>query len=168
LKRQAQQLRNAFCLEFHKGNYTVSTDKGRLDIAVIHDFLANHSYWSPGISLPVVQRGIENSLCFGLYEQNEQVGFARVITDYTALAYLLDVFILEPYRGQGLGKWLIECIVSHPELRGVRRWMLATRDAHGLYARYGFQPLGQPEVYMAAANPGSSSGEPQPYEEPAQ
>jgi GNAT superfamily N-acetyltransferase len=146
-------------MEFHKGNCTISTDKGRLNIAVIHDFLANRSYWSPGIPLPVVQRGIENSLCFGLYEQDKQIGFARVVTDYSMLAYLLDVFILEPYRGQGLGKWLIECIINHPELHKVRRWMLATRDAHGFYARYGFQPLNQPDVYMAATNPGVSSGQ---------
>jgi GNAT superfamily N-acetyltransferase len=148
-------------MEFHKDTYTVSTDKSRLDVAVIHDFLASRSYWSPGIALSVVQRGIENSLCFGLYGRDVQVGFARVVTDYTVIAYLLDVFILEPYRGQGLGKWLLECVISHPELRNVRRWMLATRDAHGLYARYGFQPLSQPEVYMAATNPGSSSSEPQ-------
>ena len=140
-------------MEYCKGDYTISTDRSRLDVALIHEFLSCRSYWAQGISRGAVERAISHSLCFGVFEGDHQVGFARVITDYAALAYLADVFILEPYRARGLGKWLVECIVSHPELQGLRRWMLATQDAHGLYARYGFEPLTSPERYMVATNP---------------
>jgi GNAT superfamily N-acetyltransferase len=141
-------------VEHRRGNYVISTDKSRLNIMLIHDFLAHRSYWARGVALSVVQRTIEHSLCFGVYQGIEQVGFARVVTDYAVLAYLMDVFVLEPFRGQGLGKWLVECVFAHPELQGLRRWMLATQDAQSLYARYGFGPLSSPQSYMAAANPG--------------
>jgi len=136
-----------------RDGFTISTDKSRLDVAAIHDFLCNSSYWARNVPLPTVQKSIENSLCFGLYDGDRQVGFARVITDYAVFAYLADVFILEAYRGRGLAKWLMACIVSYPELHDLRRWMLATKDAHGLYAQYGFNPLNKPERFMEASRP---------------
>jgi len=136
--------------------FEISTDKTRLDLAMIHDFLANQSYWAAGIPLPVVKKSIENALCFGVYHQGKQVGFARVVTDYATTAYVGDVFILEPYRGRGLGKRLVKAIVDHPELEGLRLWFLGTRDAHGLYKKYGFKKVAETplmERLMAILNP---------------
>jgi GNAT superfamily N-acetyltransferase len=135
-----------------RGEYLISTDKSRLNLGVVHDFLST-SYWAVGVPLEVVKRSIENSLVFGVYEGEEQVGFARVVTDYATFAYLADVFVLEPHRRRGLGKWLIEAVVSHPDLRGLRRWMLATGDAHELYRKYGFAGLGRPEIFMEIHTP---------------
>jgi GNAT superfamily N-acetyltransferase len=132
---------------------TIDTDKSRLDLAVIHGFLTT-SYWAKGIPRETVERSIEGSLCFGVYEGPRQVGFARVITDSATFAYLADVFILESHRGRGLSRRLMDAIVAHPSLQGLRRWMLATRDAHGLYARYGFKPLAAPDRMMELHNPG--------------
>ena len=140
-------------LECTRNGYTISTDKSRLDVPAIHDFLANSSYWARNEPLSTVQKSIENSLCFGIYAGEAQVGFARVITDYAVFAYMADVFILEAHRGRGLGKWLVACIVSHPELQNLRRWVLATKDAHGLYAQVGFNPLSKPERFMEASQP---------------
>jgi len=141
-------------IECSRDGFTISTDKIRLDVPAIHDFLAHSSYWARNVPLSTVQKSIENSLCFGIYDGGDrQVGFARVITDYAVFAYLADVFILEAYRGRGLAKWLMACIVSHPELQNLRRWMLATKDAHGLYAQYGFNPLSKPERFMEASQP---------------
>lgn len=126
----------------------ISTDKSRLQPEVIHDYLCNHSYWAKGIPMEMVLKSIENSIAFGVYDQEKQVGFARVTSDKATFAYLADVFILEEYRGQGLSKWLMESIFKHPDLQGLRRWVLATRDAHGLYAQYGFTPLDAPENFM--------------------
>lgn len=123
-----------------RGDYTISTDPGRLDITAIHRFLTR-SYWAPGVALTVVERAIENSLCFGLFHGAEQVGFARVITDKATFAYLSDVYVLEPHRGKGLSKWLMEIITGHAELQGLRRFMLNTKDAHGLYRQFGFTAL---------------------------
>ncbi len=139
--------------EWRRGAYLISTDKRKLDLAVVHGFLAT-SYWAAGISIEVVERSVEHSLAFGVYEDNRQVGFARVITDRATFAYLADVFILEPWRGKGLGTWLIEVVLSHPELQGLRRWMLATRDAHELYRKAGFTSMASPERFMEIANPG--------------
>ena len=138
--------------ELRRGEYLISTDKSRLDLGVVHDFLST-SYWAVGVPLEVVERSIENSLVFGVYGGEEQVGFARVVTDYATFAYLADVFVLESHRGRGLGKWLIEAVVSHPDLRGLRRWMLATGDAHELYRKYGFAGLGRPEIFMEIHTP---------------
>jgi GNAT superfamily N-acetyltransferase len=141
-------------IEYHRGNFTISTAKELLDIQIIQDYLANDAYWAKGIPISIVEKSIENSLCFGVYDQErEQVGFARVISDYATYAYISDVFILEAQRGKGLAKWLMECIMAHPDLQGLRRWNLATRDAHGLYARYGFTPLRFPERWMEITNP---------------
>jgi GNAT superfamily N-acetyltransferase len=123
--------------EWIRGHFRVSTDRRRLDLDVIHGFLSR-SYWAEGIPRDVVERSIGNSLPFGVYDEDRQVGFARVVTDRATFAYVADVFVLEEYRGRGLSKWLMECILAHPELQELRRWQLSTRDAHGLYARYGF------------------------------
>ena len=139
-------------LEYVNGEFTISTDRARLDLPTIHQFLAN-SYWASNIPLAVVEKSIQNSLCFGVYQGRTQVGFARVISDYATFAYLVDVFILEPYRGQGLAKWLMQCILAHPELQGLRRWMLMTRDAHSLYRQYGFQSPTTFDRYMEIVNP---------------
>ena len=139
--------------EWQKGEFLISTDKLRLDLEVIHDFLANQSYWAQGRDREVIKRGIENSLNFGVYHRDRQIGFARVVTDYATFAWLADVFVLEEYRGQGIGKWLIEVILSHPRLQGFRRWALATKDAHELYRRFGFDELRRPERWMERPDP---------------
>lgn len=123
--------------EWRRDDYTISTDRDRLDLDMIHGFLSG-SYWAPGRSRARVETGIENSLPFGLYHFDEQVGFARVITDYVVLAFLSDVFVLDAHRGKGLGTWLVEVVTNQPELQSVRRWLLGTRDAHGLYRKFGF------------------------------
>ena len=127
--------------------YDISTDPGRLQLDAIHAYLTR-SYWSPGIPKELVARAIANSMCFGLYLGDEQVGFARVVTDKSSFAYLADVYVLEAHRGQGLSKRLVAEIQAHPELQGLRRFLLATRDAHGLYAQFGFKPLSAPERLM--------------------
>lgn len=135
-------------IEHQRGGYTISTDPGRLDLDAIHGYLSGESYWAQGRPRDVMQRALEHSLCFGVYAGDEQVGLARVVTDYATFAWLCDVFILEAHRGKGLGKWLIECVASHPQLQGLL-FCLATRDAHGLYQRYGgFEPMQSPERWM--------------------
>ena len=133
------------------GRFLISTDRSKLDVEVIHRFLTR-SYWAEGIPLETVTRAIENSLCFGVYNGNEQAGFARVVSDFATYAYLADVFILEPYRERGLGKELIASVMAHPELQGLRRWSLGTRDAHGLYAQFGFTALENPSRMMEIAD----------------
>ncbi len=144
--------------ERRRDRYLITTDKTRLDLRVIHGFL-RRSYWAAGIPLEVVERSIRNSLTFGLFCAEEQVGFARVVTDRATFAYLADVFVLEGHRGRGLGGWLMETVLSHPELQGLRRWMLATADAHGLYERYGFTALKAPESFMERHAPDVSTNE---------
>lgn len=134
-------------VEFRRGSCLVSTDRRKLDLDVIHSFLTN-CYWCPGIPRAVVARSIRGSLCFGVYVDKRQVGFARVITDYATYGYLADVFILEGHRGHGLSKWMMQCIMRHPALQNLRRWSLVTRDAHGLYEQYGFVRPARPERYM--------------------
>jgi len=125
-----------------------STDRARLDIDAIHDFLSHESYWVPDIRREFVERGIANSLCFGAYDGARQLAFARVVTDGAGFAYLCDVFVVQEARGRGLGKRLMDFVFAHPDLQRVRRFMLATRDAHGLYAQYGFAPLANPARIM--------------------
>jgi GNAT superfamily N-acetyltransferase len=127
--------------------YDISTDPSRLQLDAIHAYLTR-SYWSPGVPKDVVARGIANSLCFGIHLGDSQVGFARVITDKASFAYLADVYVLEEHRGQGLSKRLVGEILAHPELRGLRRFLLATADAHGLYAQFGFGALARPQDMM--------------------
>jgi len=132
--------------------YSISTDASRLDAGAIHAYLAQ-SYWSPGIPRSTVERAIANSLCFGVFKGAEQVGFARVVTDRATFAYLADVFILEAHRGKGLARPLMAAIRAHPDLQGLRRWLLATRDAHGLYRKCGFRELGNPSRFMEIHDP---------------
>jgi GNAT superfamily N-acetyltransferase len=131
----------SFVYEGLKNEYQISTDKDLLDISIIHNYLSVESYWAKNVPKETVEKSIEHSICFGVYFNKEQIGFARLVTDKATFAYLADVFILEQHRGRGLSKWLIEVIQSHPELQGLRRWMLGTRDAHGLYEQFGWSVI---------------------------
>ena len=128
--------------------YTISTDKSRLDVAMIHRYLSEESYWAKDIPRDLVERAIENSICFGAYDADQQVGFARVVTDRAAFAYIGDVFVLDSHRGRGVAKQLMQAIRDHPDLQRLRRWHLLTRDAHALYRQFGFQDLAKPEMHM--------------------
>lgn len=132
---------------------TISTDKAKLNIPLIHKFLSEDSYWAKKIPLDIVERGIENSLNFGVYDGEKQIGYARVITDYASFAYMADVFILQEYRGNGFSKQLVKFIREYPTLQGLRRWMLGTADAHTLYQKYGFKELANPDRFLEIANP---------------
>jgi GNAT superfamily N-acetyltransferase len=126
----------------------ISSDRARMDVELIHAFLSQDSYWAKNVPRAVVARAIEHSLCFGAFDDDAQVGFARVITDYATFAYLADVFVLPPHRGRGIAARMMEAIGEHPDLHGLRRWHLVTRDAHALYARFGFTPIDAPERHM--------------------
>lgn len=145
---------NAGPLEWARDGYVISTDPGRIDLEAVHGFLTRDAYWSPGVSRETVERSLENSLVFGLYRDGEQAGFARVVTDRAAIAYLADVFVLAPHRGRGLGKWLVETVLSHPDLQGLRRFFLGTADAHSLYERYGFVPVDPRRMMERRDRPG--------------
>jgi GNAT superfamily N-acetyltransferase len=134
-------------LETHRDQFTISTDPARLDVDAITDMLSR-AYWAQGRTREMIARYLKHSLAFGLYDGSRQIGLARVISDYTTFAWLCDVFIHEDYRGQGLGKWLMETVHSHPDLQGLKRWMLATNDAHGLYSQFGWVPLEPPGRWM--------------------
>jgi GNAT superfamily N-acetyltransferase len=138
--------------EYQRGPFYISTDPRLLDIDVIHSFLT-HSYWSPGVPRALVATAIQHSLCFGLYDQGRQIGLARVVTDYASFAYLGDVFVLKSYRGQGLGVWLVQCVTQCPALAEIRTFLLATRDAHGLYHKVGFEAMPNPERWMVIYAP---------------
>ena len=137
---------------FNKG-FLISTDKNLLDISLIHHFLDHLSYWGNGISMQTVETSIQNSLCFGIYKQGKQVGFARVITDFATFAYLCDVFVLPDYRKNGLSKWLLQTITAHPQLQNLRRFILATADAQALYKQFGFSVLKKAERWMEIFTP---------------
>ena len=139
-------------MKWEKEKFTITTKKTALDISMIHNFLTS-SYWAQGIPLDRVKKSIRHSLCFGMFYEGGQIGFGRAITDYASYAYLSDVFVVEKFRGQGLGKWLISCMLGHPDLQGLRRCMLATSDAHGLYKSFGFTALRNPERFMEIHNP---------------
>ena len=134
-------------LEVHRDHFTISTDPALLDVDAIVDMLSR-AYWAQGRTREMIQRYLQHSLTFGLYDGSRQIGLARIISDYTTFAWLCDVFIHEDYRGLGFGNWLMETVHSHPELQGLRRWMLATKDAHGLYSQFGWVPLEPPERWM--------------------
>jgi GNAT superfamily N-acetyltransferase len=139
--------------EYRNGEFVISTSRDRLDLGVVHGYLTN-CYWAKGIPREIVVRSIEHALCFGIYDgTGAQVGFARVISDFATIAYVGDVFVLETHRGRGLGKWLMQCVVQHPALQGLRRWILTTRDAHGLYSQVGFAPVKCPERFMEIHRP---------------
>ena len=133
---------------YQQGEFEVSTDPARLDVEAIHQFLAHESYWAQGVDRAVLEKALAHSLNFGLYAGPRQIGLARVVTDYATFACLCDVYVHADFRGRGLGQWLMSCVVAHPELQGVRRFSLVTRDAHGLYAQFGWTPLARPERHM--------------------
>jgi GNAT superfamily N-acetyltransferase len=143
---------NGMGTHWQRGEYTISTNKAQLDIDLIHRFL-DTSYWAAGRSVETIRRSIENSIPFGIYKGDQQVGFARVITDYATFAWIADVFVMEQHRGQGLSIWLMEVIIAHPELQGFMRWLLATKDGHELYRRFGFGELRRPERWMERHDP---------------
>jgi len=134
-------------LETQRDNFTISTDPSRLNVDAVTDMLSR-AYWAQERTSEFIARYLQHSLTFGLYDESRQIGLARVVSDYTTFAWLCDVFIHEDYRGRGLGKWLMKTVHSHPDLQGLRRWMLATRDAHGLYSQFGWTPLDNPERWM--------------------
>ncbi len=136
-----------------KGDFLITTDKSKLDLNIIHNFLANESYWSKNIPFKIVKTATENSINFGLYYKHQQIGYARVVTDYATTAYLADVFVLKEFRGQGHSKWLMQIIMNHPGLQGLRRWVLLTQDAHELYKKYGWKSIANPERWMEKYNP---------------
>ncbi|WP_285056047.1 GNAT family N-acetyltransferase [Pedobacter ginsengisoli] len=140
-------------MEIEENGFIFSDDKRLLDVAAIHHYLSNDSYWAKGIPPEVVKRSVENSLCFGIYKETKQIGFARWITDKATFGYLADVYVLEPYRGLGLSKKLMSLMLFHPDLQGLRRYMLGTLDAHGLYAQFGFKAIENPERLMGIAVP---------------
>lgn len=135
-------------ITIYKDQFSISTDKSKLDVDSIHEFLSTKAYWCLNIPKEKVQIAIENSLCFGVYDAGKQVGFARVITDFSTIAYLGDVYVLEEYRGKGLSKWLMETIMNHEDLQGLRRWILLTGDAHELYRQYGWTNIADPTKWM--------------------
>lgn len=139
--------------EWQQGAYTISDERGRLDMVLIHRFISEDSYWGQGRPIEVVRRSVDNSMPFGIYHGAEMVGFARVVTDRATFAWLADVFVAEAHRGRGLSKWLVEVILAHAELQGLRRWLLATKDAHGLYRQFGFDELRRPERFMERPDP---------------
>lgn len=138
--------------EIQRGEILLSNDPNKLDFDIIHQYLCYESYWSFGIPKNVVEKAANGATCFGLYHQQQQIGYTRLISDGATFGYLADVFILEAYRGQGLGQWLISSILTYPPYQGFRRWVLATRDAHRLYEKFGFNSLSRPEVYMEKVN----------------
>jgi GNAT superfamily N-acetyltransferase len=133
--------------EQHRGEYTVSSDPARMDIDAIHGYLSR-AYWSEGMPRKTLESAMRGSLCFGLFERDTQIGFVRVVTDRATFAYVCDVFVLESHQGKGLGTWLMQCVMLHPDLQGLRRWHLTTRDAHALYRKVGFTLLSKPERHM--------------------
>src|SRR5580658_9215207 len=141
-------LSKEFAMKWYKEQFIISDEKSWLDAEYIHDYLSNRSYWAAKIPLNTVIKSIEGSVCFGMYAGEKQIGFARVVTDKATFGYLADVFIDENYRGNGLAKWLMEVIMAYPELQGLRRWMLGTKDAHELYKKFGFEQLENPQRVM--------------------
>lgn len=139
--------------EWQQGEYTISDERARLDMALIHRFISEDSYWGQGRPIEVVRRSVDNSMPFGIYHGAEMVGFARIVTDCATFAWLADVFIVEAHRGRGLSKWLMEVVLAHPDLQGLRRWLLATKDAHKLYRQFGFDELRRPERFMERPDP---------------
>lgn len=145
-------------IEIKFNGFTITTDKSKMDLVAIHDFLSNHSGWSNHIPFERVKTSIDNSLNFGLFHGDKQIGFARVISDFSTIAYLGDIYVLESYRGQGLSKKLMDVVMKHPLLQGLRRWILLTSTADWLYEKYGFKKVPQPEVYMELYNPNVYKG----------
>ena len=140
-------------MNWHKENYRLTTDAARFDMDVLFRFISEESYWARGMARETFERAVRHSLCFGLFDGERQIGFGRVVSDFASVAYLNDVFVLEDYRGRGLSKWMMDCILSHPDLEVVRRWLLVTADAQELYRKFGFTPLAAPEEFMELRGP---------------
>lgn len=140
-------------MQWQREQYSIDTDKSKLDPGMIHHFLYTSAYWATGRPMSIVRKSIENSLCFGMFEGEGQIGFARIVTDYATIGWVCDFFILPSHRSKGLGKWLVECMMEHPDVKGLRRIMLNTRDAHDLYIKYGgFRPLLKSESWLERFN----------------
>lgn len=146
MPRIGNPIQNVMQQEWQQGGFVISSDPARLDVERVFRYLAYESYWANGRTRAMIERSIANSLPFGIYKDKQQVGFCRVVTDYATFAWLCDVFVLEPFRGLGLSKWMMQVVTSHPELQGVRRWMLGTKDAQELYRQYGFTEL-PPDIW---------------------
>ena len=140
-------------IEINFNDFSITTDKSKMDMVAIHDFLSKYSGWSDNIPFERVKTSIDNSLNFGLFHKGKQIGFARVISDFSTIAYLGDIYVLETYRGQGLSKKLMDAVMNHPNLQGLRRWILLTSTADWLYEKYGFEKVPKPEIYMELYNP---------------
>ena len=140
-------------MELTKDDYLLTTEKAKLDLSAIHHFLSTESYWARNIPYETFRRSAENSLCFGILYDGRPVAFARIISDFATVAYLGDVFVLPGHRGRGLSKWLLTTIMAHPDLQGLRRWILLTRDAHDLYRQFGWQSIASPELWMEKHTP---------------
>lgn len=140
-------------MEWQNGEFIISTNRNLLQVEAIQKFLTEESYWAQNRTLEQTRRAIENSICFGVYRGEKQIGFARVVSDCATFAYIGDVFVLDEFRGKGLSKWLMETMLAHPDLQNLRRWILATKDAHGLYEKYGFHNLNFPERWMELPAP---------------
>ncbi|TQV78404.1 GNAT family N-acetyltransferase [Denitrobaculum tricleocarpae] len=140
-------------MDWQKENYRLTTDTARFDMEVLFRFISEESYWARGMARETFERAVRHSVCFGLFDGDRQIGFGRVVSDFASVAYLKDVFILEDCRGRGLSKWMMECILSHPDLQVIRRWLLVTADAQELYKKFGFTPLKVPEKFMELHNP---------------
>ena len=137
---------------YQRSSYFIYTDPAKADVAAVHKYLSEDSYWAENVPFEIVEKSLRNSLCFSLYDAEKQIGLARIITDKATFAYLCDVYVLPEFRGQGLSKWLMECVKDHPDLQNLRRFMLATKDAHGLYTQFGFKPVAAPERLMEVVN----------------
>ncbi len=146
-------------MELRRGDFVISTDPARVDLDVVHGYLSGESYWALGVDRERLARAIQHSLCFGIYEGERQIGFARVITDRAVFAYVCDVFVLDSHRGLGLGKWLMQSIHAHPDLSRLRRWSLVTRDAHPFYEQLGWSRLARPESYMEIGKPSAAEAD---------
>jgi len=138
---------------YYKDGFCISTEQARLDLCAIHHFLSTQAYWSQNIPFSRVETAVAHSLCFGLYQKEEQIGFARIVSDFSSMAYLADVYVVPEFRGLGLSKWLMQTIIDYPELQGLRRWILSTKDAHGLYKQFGWEPVAYPERWMEIHDP---------------
>lgn len=151
--RKMNELATMQIVTVTKGDYVITTDKAKLNIEFIHHFLSTEAYWSKNIPLATVQRAIAHSLNFGVFHHDSQVGYARIISDFATVCYLGDVFIIPEHRGKGLSKWMMEQVMAHPDLRGLRRWILLTRDAHELYRQFGWESIAHPDRWMEIHDP---------------
>lgn len=151
-------------IEYKKEDYLLTTDKSKIDLPAVHYYLSKESYWAQNIPLDILKTSIDNSITFSILKENDQAGFARVVTDFSVFAYIADVYIAVQYRGKGLSKWLMKSIIETPELQIIRRWMLMTHDAHGLYKKYGFKNLEHPERAMEITKPAIYNTPPKPVQ----